>query len=312
MVVVFMKLSKKFLVVFLSVVLFLSFEFSASAMIRKNVVNENEKNYDLNKHLKSESFYVAMEYDICGRGMQKREKDGVIKYNNSTNAIDAVGLYIVLNKFLEENDLLNGETKEQILFGIFDVYAQDLKLKSEVDFFFKSFREVKKLKKAIEKTNFKEIEITNDMFCSAMEEIKKYVQEKSIRKIENRLNAYKNAFERGDLALVELDIKNVEKNLKHSKKEIKSYSINSLEYKELLNNIDYNENILKNLKNEMRLTEERKHQFEIVIQNLEKFLEGAKRSLNEIESVKYENVVGINNALNVEKTLFNLRTHERI
>ena len=85
-----------------------------------------------------------------------------------------------------------------------------------------------------------------------------------------------------------------------------------MEYKELLNNIDYNENILKNLKNEMSLTEERKHQFEIVIQNLEKFLEGAKRSLNEIESVKYENVVGINNALNVEKTLFNLRTHERI
>ena len=307
-----MKLNKKILAVFLCFSLFLSFEVTASAMIRKNVINENKKNFDENKFLKSESFYVAMEYDIFGRGMQKRGKDGVIKYNNSTNAIDAVGLYIVLKKFLEENNLLDEGIKEQILFGIFDVYAQDLRLKAEVDFFFKRFKEVKKLKKAIAKTNFKEIEITNEMFCSAMEEIKNYVQEKSIRKIENKLNAYKNAFEGGDRALVELNIKNVEKNLKHSQKEIKSYGVDSLEYKQLLNNIEYNENILKDLKNETSLTEEKKHQFEIVIKNLEKFLEGAKSALNEIEHVKYENVVGINKALKVEKTLFNLRTHERI
>ncbi len=300
-----MRLNRKFLVVFLGLVLFLSFRITSSAMIKKSVISENVP-------LRSESFYVAMEYDICGRGMQKRDKDGILKYDNSTNAIDAVGLYIVLNKFLEDNNLLNEETKEQILFGIFDVYAQDLKLKTEIDFLFKRFKGVKKLKKAIKRTNFKEIEITNEMFCNAMEEIKDYVREKSIKKIEDRLNAYKNAFEKGDEALVELDIKNNEENLEHSKKEIKAYSIDSLEYEQLLNSIDYYENILKKLRNEKTLTEERKHQFEMVMKNLEKFLEGAKNALNEIEHVEYKNVVGINKSLKVEKTLINLRTLERI
>lgn len=307
-----MKLGKKFFGVFIVLSLFSVFGVSSSAMIEKNIICENKKKFFEKKPLKSESFYVAMEYVICGRGMKKRGKDGILKYDNLTNAIDAVGLYIVLNKFLCDNEILNEGIKEQLLFGIFDAYAQDLKLKTEVDFFFKKFKEVKKLKKAIAKTNFKEIEITKDMFCDAMAEIKEYVIEKSIRKIEKKLNEYKNAFEKGDKALLELEIKNSEEHLEYSKEEIKSYKSDSLEYKQLLKNIDYYENLLKDLKTKTSITEERQHQFEVVIKNLEKFLEGAKGVLNDIEHVKYEHVKEISKALKVEKTLLNLRTLERI
>ena len=307
-----MKSNKKFLGMFLVLSLFLVFDVSSTAMLEKNIIDVSKKKSSENKPLKSESFHVAIEYVICNRGMEKRGKDGIIKYDNFTNAIDAVGLYIVLNKFLDDNGLLNEGIKEQLLFGIFDAYAQDLKLKTEIDFFFKKFKEVKKLKKAIEKTNFKEIEITEDMFYNAMADIREYIVEKSIKKIENRLNEYNNAFEKGNRALVELEIKNSEDHLKYSKEEIKSYDKDSLEYKQFLKNIDYYESILKDLRTKTSLTEERKHQFEVVIKNLEKFLEGAKGVLYEIEHVKYEYVKEISKALNVEKTLLNLRTRERI
>lgn len=306
-----MKLGKKFFGMFIVLSLFLIFDVSSSAMIERNIIENKKKSFE-NKPLKSESFYVAMEYVICGRGMQKRGKDGILKYDNLTNAIDAVGLYIVLNKFLCDNEILNEGIKEQLLFGIFDAYAQDLKLKTEVDFFFKKFKEVKKLKKAIAKTNFKEIEITEEMFYDAIAEIKEYVTEKSIKKIEKKLDEYKNAFEKGEKALLDLEIKNSEEHLKYSKEEIKSYKSDSLEYKQLLKNIDYYENLLKDLRTKTSLTEEKEHQFEVVIKNLEKFLEGAKGVLNDIEHVKYEHVKEISKALKVEKTLLNLRTYERI
>ncbi len=300
-----MKKNKRFLAVFIGLWLFLSFGVSASAMMKKNVIIEN-------KALKTQSFHVAMEYIIRGRGMQKRGKDGVIKDNEFTGSIDAVGVYIILNKFLKDSGLWDEEIKEQIMCEIFDVYARDLKLTTEIEFFFKRFEGVKKLKKAIEKTNFKNIEITKEMFDFAMKEIKDYVMETSVKKIEQRLNAYKTAFEKGNKALVELDIKNSEDHLKYSKEKIKEYSEDSLEYAHLLDSIKFYEKNLDELKNKTKLTEEREHHFEVVVKNLEKFLEEAKAAFRAIERVKYENIKGINRALEVEKTLIDLRTYKRI